>query len=475
MMFNTNYQFAIAALAAIAQITSAQCPDLRADYDAPVLADGWEATLIANDLRAPRGIIFDRNGGLLVVDKGVGIVRYEFMDGGGGCLLVTKRTALVNSTTLNHGIALSTDGQTLYASSSENVYAWDYDAGEPAVSSTNRTMITRMSNGDHTTRTLLMSQKEPGTLLVSRGSDSNIDLETEHIESGRSQIKAFDVGSIDADSEPYDFTTSGRLLGWGLRNSVGVAEEPLTGGIYSVENSADEIERNGVDIHQNNPGEEMNFHGSLNSTENQGGNYGYPHCFAIWNTDVPDNDALTVGTQFSLDQSSTVNDTFCQDQHVAPRLTFQAHQAPLDIIFLPNGTEAFVAFHGSWNRDNPAGYKVSSIAFENGSPVANADSNTSTIDIFANADNSKCPKGCFRPVGLALDSKDRLIVSSDGTGELYVLVKRQSSSTSPSGTTPSGTSPTTSTSPTDTGGASIASLPSAGAWFAALLGLFAVL
>lgn len=206
-----------------------------------------------------------------------------------------------------------------------------------------------MDSGGHTSRTLLMSQMQPGILVVSRGSDGNVDIETADVNSGRSQIKAFDLNNLTAGSNPYDYASQGRLLGWGLRNSVGVVEEPIEGGIYSVENSVDQIERDGVDIHQDNPGEEMNYHGFLNaSTEDQGGNYGYPYCFALWDTDVPNNDGLIVGNQFSVDQTTTSNDTFCREDRVAPRLTFQAHMAPLDIIFLPNGTEAFISFHGSW-------------------------------------------------------------------------------------------------------------------------------
>ncbi len=186
-------------------------------------------------------------------------------------------------------------------------------------------------------------------MVVSRGSDSNLDLSAESLSSGHSQIKAFDLTNLTATSQPYDFTTEGKLLGWGLRNSVGVAEEPLTGGIYSVENSADEIEREDIDIHQNNPGEELNYHGFLNgSTENQGRNYGYPYCYALWNTSIPNVGKLAVGDQFTLNQNATINDTFCASERVPPRLTFQAHTAPLDIIFLPNGTQAYVSFHGSW-------------------------------------------------------------------------------------------------------------------------------
>lgn len=206
-----------------------------------------------------------------------------------------------------------------------------------------------MNTEDHTTRTLLMSSKANGTLLISRGSTSNVDLEAEALSSGHSQIKAFDTNK--APQNGYDFNTEGSLLGWGLRNSVGVSEHPVSGGIYSVENSVDEIMRDGKDIHQDNPGEEMNFHGYLNGTKyaGQGGNYGYPYCFAAWTVgDIPSNSNLTVGSQFTMGtQNNTVNDTFCAGQ-VAPRLTFQAHTAPLDIVFNNSGTEAWITFHGSW-------------------------------------------------------------------------------------------------------------------------------
>ena len=176
---------------------------------------------------------------------------------------------------MNHGIALSEDGKTLYASDSSNVYAWSYDDAAPSVSKARRTIIEGMDSNGHTSRTLLMSSRQPGTLVVSRGSSSNFDLKAQDVSSGISQIRAFDINAVP--DTPYDYASQGRLLGWGLRNSVGVAEEPLTGGIYSVENSADEIRRNGVDIHEDNPGEELNFHGYLNgSTASQGGNYGYP-------------------------------------------------------------------------------------------------------------------------------------------------------------------------------------------------------
>lgn len=40
-----------------------------------------------------------------------------------------------------------------------------------------------------------------------------------------------------------------------------------------------------------------------------------------------------------------------------------------------------------------------------------------------NADLARCPDGCFRPVGLAWDGKGRLWMSSDSTGEVYVVTR----------------------------------------------------
>lgn len=101
----------------------------------------------------------------------------------------------------------------------------------------------------------------------------------------------------------------------------------------------------------------------------------------------------------------------------------------------------------SRDRTDPVGYKVSSIAFNAGSPVAASDSLTATTDIFMNPDNSKCPDECFRPVGLALDAKGRIFVSSDATGELYVLTKTGASTSTSTGTPTSPSAAATSTRP----------------------------
>ncbi|KAK6851229.1 hypothetical protein PG987_000863 [Apiospora arundinis] len=423
------------------------CPTvLTPSYQAPVVGSGWTAQLIAKGLKMPRGIIFDAKGHLLVVEQGSGIRRLTFDDKGGTCLVQSASDTVVDDKDLNHGIAFSNDGRNLYASSDAKVLSWVYDPESGTTSGNARTMVENLDGGGHSTRTLLMSAKEPGMLIVSKGSGGNIDNRAKDVSTGVSQIRAFNM--TNATDTPYNYAAQGRMLGWGLRNSVGVAEEPTTGAIFSVENSVDEMSRDGTDVHQDNPGEELNFHGFLNaSTEGQGGNYGYPDCFALWDANIPNPQDLKVGSQFPQNQSSILNDTTCNKERVSPRLTFQAHMAPLDIKFARDGSMAFISFHGSWNRDNPAGYKLSTVAFSNGEPTEPPTSKKATTNILANADNGACPDACFRPVGLALDGQGRVYMSSDTTGEIWVLKQSEISTGTPVGgggvgggtATPSGT------------------------------------
>jgi hypothetical protein len=130
--------------------------------------------------------------------------------------------------------------------------------------------------------------------------------------------------------------------------------DPLTDNQFSVENSCDDLTRSNIDVHNDNPGEEMNYHGALQDTYNTyiGKNYGYPNCFAAWDPSVlvPNNN-IKVGTQFHIctpGDSGNTTDEFCQTERVAPRITFKAHIAPLDIKFNDKGTAAYISFHGSW-------------------------------------------------------------------------------------------------------------------------------
>lgn len=431
----------IASALMLAGAVSGDCSNkLAVSYPAPVAAQGWSYQLVANGFTKPRGIQFDKDGGLLVIDAGAGFVHLSLKDDGNTCVSVDKKTTLLASKELNHGIALTEDGKTLYASSADKVYEWTYDSKTVTLGDANRTIVTNMSNSDHTTRTLLLSRKKPGILLVSRGSQSNEDSNAEDLDSGHSQIRSFDLSQLGSGSgssssaTPYAYL-DGHVIGWGLRNSVGVAEDPSSGGLWSVENSVDQLHRKGRDIHQDNPAEELNYHGTVdqdddggggnnsNNNKTQGGNYGYPVCYAIWSpANFPDLGALTTASQFPDDDApGNVTDAACNDDYVAPRLAFQAHTAPLDIKFDADGAYAYISFHGSWNREAPVGYRIARVAFKDGQPAAPRDSMDAAVDVLATKDLSNCPDRCFRPVGLAWDAKGRLWFSSDSTGEIFVM------------------------------------------------------
>ncbi|KIV77780.1 hypothetical protein PV11_09560 [Exophiala sideris] len=463
--------------------SSSSCGPAPSGSIQPSLASGFSYQVVATGLSKPRGILLDGAGNLLVVESGRGVVSAHTLNEQNGCVTVGTSSDVTANMSLNHGIALSSDGKTLYASSPESVYSWSYDGAAKNVSN-EKTIVANMTTDDHTTRTLLLSQKAPGLLVVTRGSTANIDFDAASLSSGHSQVKAF---NLQNRTNVYDFDSDGLRLGWGLRNDVGVAEHPGSGGIYTVENSADQLTRMGVDVHENNPAEELNFLGYLNGTSyaGQGGNFGYPWCFSAWNvSELPNNGNLSVGSQFAIDASSDSDnqnrtDAYCAQQEAA-RLVFQAHMAPLDIKFNNSGTEAWITFHGSWDRTDPVGYKMSVVSFnQDGEPVDSSTSLTAARDVFANEDNSKCPDGCFRPVGMAIDPQGRIYVSSDASGEAYLISKASGASIPTASSTSSGTATATastsaSASATSKGAANIISAPKSSG-FGVLAGLLPLL
>ena len=70
----------------------------------------------------------------------------------------------------------------------------------------------------------------------------------------------------------------------------------------------------------------------------------------------------------------------------------------------------FVAFHGSWNRQPPTGYKVVAVTFQNGMPTG--------VEDFLTGWLTGTSRVLGRPVGLAVAADGSLYVSDD-TGYLF--------------------------------------------------------
>jgi glucose/arabinose dehydrogenase len=66
----------------------------------------------------------------------------------------------------------------------------------------------------------------------------------------------------------------------------------------------------------------------------------------------------------------------------------------------------FVGMHGSWNRSEPAGYKVVFVPFQDGQPVG--EPVDFVTGFLLDADSTR-----GRPVGVTLDPRGALIVADD--------------------------------------------------------------
>ena len=89
----------------------ASCPSaLKPSYPAPILAQGYKAQLVAHGFRYPRGIRFDSEGALLVVDAGNGIVALTLEADKNDSISVSNTKILISNNELGHGIEMSPDG-----------------------------------------------------------------------------------------------------------------------------------------------------------------------------------------------------------------------------------------------------------------------------------------------------------------------------------------------------------------------------
>lgn len=200
---------------AIGKIPSS-CAGVPAAVFSSVLASGWKATKVLGGLTSPRSLVIDSAGNLLVVQSGKGITIHKL--GADGCTTSTATLVALNS--LNHGIQLSVDGKTLYASTVTTVYSWPYTASSSTVG-TRSTVLSGMYNGGaHTTRTLLIAPHQPNLLVVSHGSNANFDYAAGDPKTARAIVKVFDLSKIPSGG--YNYVSGGYNAGYGMRNEVGI-------------------------------------------------------------------------------------------------------------------------------------------------------------------------------------------------------------------------------------------------------------
>ncbi|KAG2006955.1 endoglucanase II [Coprinopsis cinerea AmutBmut pab1-1] len=385
------------------------------------LASGWRGGVLLGGLTMPRGIMIDTRGNLLVIQRGRGLTGHAL--DANGCVTSTK--TIIQDSQINHAIDVHPSGNRIMASSGDAVWSWDYDP--VTMTATNkRTLITGMNNFIHFTRTIHISRKYPNLFALSVGSESNVD------PNETAWIRQSPNSSIRLQQSPFSKSHMG---GYGLRNDVGIAED-RAGNIHSIENSLDDAYRmvNGQrrDIHTNNPAEKVYNLGDPSNPRSIFG--GYPDCYTVWEAGDFTDSPKQVGDWFVQDPNGQYNDAWCNTNAVKPTALLPPHTAPLDMKFgLGNDTNLYVGLHGSWNRQPPQGYKVVIIpgrysASGEWSPsVGLAQTKTSFTNLLTNRNENQCSgsfggSNCFRPVGLVWSPNgENLYVSSDTTGEVFIL------------------------------------------------------
>ena len=387
--------------------------------------NGYKATLRLTNIRGARSLLFDDQGDLIILARGLNGIISAWSTG----VDSMSQAVLINNATLglNHGLELH-NGY-IYASSDELVYRWRYVPRQNLGAA--QVVISGMGKGGgggaplgHLTRTLVFSNED--YLYVSVGSDLNVDRAPD----SRSLVRRVRISNNTIiPSGGYTFNNL-TLWASGLRNGVAMAFD-ASNTLWEADNGPDQLQRAdlGVDIFNDNPAEE------LNRLDTQGAFYGYPYCWSAWNVEK-----AMQGTQFSWPSEGidrVVDDAWCLNttNNTPPIGFIEPHGSPIGAAFfsaqdgcgsksgsLPCSSvgDLFVALHGSWNSNIPKGFKVIRMKMMNNMPVE-------TTEVFSAKDSTSvcygdvALKDCFRPAGIAFDRNGTLWVSSDSTGDIVQI------------------------------------------------------
>ncbi|MBI4010317.1 MAG: PQQ-dependent sugar dehydrogenase [Candidatus Aenigmarchaeota archaeon] len=227
----------------------------------------------------------------------------------------------------------------------------------------------RLPHGGHFTRTIKIFNN---SLYLSAGSGCNVCYEQDERRAA--------VTKCDLDGKNC------KTFAKGIRNAVGFVFHPITGEMYATENGRDLL---GDDL----PPDEINI-------IKEGKDYGWPICYG---KNIHDTD---------FDKNVYIRDP-CADKEPS-LIDLQAHSAPLGLAFyygnnFPEGYKGdlFVAYHGSWNRGEPTGYKIVRIKV-----------GEKKVEDFATGWLTGTTV-TGRPVGIIIASDGSMFVSDDNAGKIY--------------------------------------------------------
>ena len=331
-----------------------------------VVPAGLTVDVFAEQLGHPRMLAVDASGALYVTDSDGRVLKLIDSNSDG---VADAPTVILDGLDSPSGITVHNG--TLYVAETGQIDRVDDSNGDGTPDRATKIVSDLPAGGQHFSRTIQFGPD--GMLYLAMGSSCNVCIE----EDGRRAA----IWRYNADG------SAGALFASGLRNAVGIAFQPGAGVLWATNNGRDEL---GDDV----PPETLN-------RVADGADFGWPRCHA---GDIVDPD-------FG-------GDLGCAGV-ASPAVKMQAHSAPLGLAFYDADAfgpayagGVFIAFHGSWNRTTPTGYKVVFLPFVDGQP-------TGEVVDFATGWLAAGGDIWGRPVDIALAADGSLFVSDDAGGRIY--------------------------------------------------------
>jgi glucose/arabinose dehydrogenase len=360
----------------------------------PTVPEGYRIQAIATDLRIPRQTLVLPNGDILVAEGTGGnetpLRPKDFIAGyikslgkssvrGGNRLTLlrdadgdgTYETRRVFAENLNAPYGLALANGSLYVANQDALVRFDYRDGQTEASGPPSLVTPLPAAINHHWTKSLAASADGRFLYVGIGSNSNITERGMEAEVDRAM-----VWQVDAETGAH------RAFATGLRNPTALAIQPGTGRLWAVVNERDEIGPNLVPDYL--------------TAVREGAFYGWPYSY--WGQNV--------------DSRVRPADPAKVAAAIRPDYALGAHVAALGVAFSdaamgPRFAEGvFVGQHGSWNRNEPVGYRVVFVPFRDGRPAGEP---VDVVTGFLTAEGNA--RG--RPVGVSVDPRGALIVADD--------------------------------------------------------------
>jgi glucose/arabinose dehydrogenase len=350
---------------------------------------GFTVNVFAEGLDRPRWLALTPSGDVLVTETRQNRIRLLGDRAQDGSAEVNQPFATAeNGLNIPFGMAFA--GSYFFLGNTDAVLRFPYQSGQQTLNGMGEKIADLPGGGynQHWTRNVIAAP-DGQKLYVSVGSRSNVDEE----ELPRASVQ---VMGLDGSNQ--------QIFASGLRNPVGLAIQPSTGELYATVNERDGL---GDDLVPD-----------YFTRVQQGGFYGWPYAYL-------ESDRLDPR---QVDNGRSRNPQLAARTQT-PDVLFQAHSAALGVQFYQGKTfpdryrqGAFVAFRGSWNRDQGTGYKIVFVPFgANDRPTGQYEDFVTGFLL-----DPAAPTTWGRPVGMLALPDGSLLFTEEANGRIYRVQYRGS-------------------------------------------------